>query len=95
MAQINNFHIKQQEQSTVVVHAFNGLPSPSWWGKKGNFGKREKKNLHNITVNIASCLRSVINNELLLYSRFILNLKNKINILKKKYSKKMSADVLC
>lgn len=34
MAQIiNNLHIEQQEQSTVVVHAFNGLPSPSWWGE--------------------------------------------------------------
>lgn len=93
MAQtINNLHIKQQEQSTVVVHAFNGLPSPSWWwwwggGTLENIGK---KTLYNITVNIASCLGSVINNELLLYSRFILNLKKKINNLSnKKYSRKM------
>lgn len=46
MAQtINNLHIKQQERSTVVVHAFNGLPSPSWLGeKKGtleNIGKKK------------------------------------------------------
>lgn len=50
MAQtINNLHIEQQEQSTVVVHAFNGLPLPSWWGrKKGNFGKCsvKKKSTH-------------------------------------------------
>lgn len=35
MAQtINNLHIKQQERSTVVVHALNDLPSPSWLGEK-------------------------------------------------------------
>lgn len=48
MAQtINNLHIKQQEQSTVVLLAFNGLPSPSWWGWGwGGFWKTKgKKNL--------------------------------------------------
>lgn len=51
MAQIINYlHIEQQEQSTVAVHAFNGLPSPSRWGKKGNFGKYSVKKIYIYTL---------------------------------------------